>query len=116
MVRIAGGLVVSSFAWKLLHASEALEDQRAADDAQRSARPIDAFLPPDHADDRRAGLDLGRDPRSAAIARRPPASPHLALLGGAAICRPGRESRSRCSCATDSPRRSSRGSAKPAPT
>src|ERR1700675_1193201 len=33
VVRIAGGLVVSSFAWKLLNASEGLEDQRAADSA-----------------------------------------------------------------------------------
>ena len=30
VVRIAGGMVVTAFGWKLLHAGEELEDQRAA--------------------------------------------------------------------------------------
>jgi multiple antibiotic resistance protein len=38
VVCIAGGLVVSSFGWKLLHASEELEDQRAAEAAP--SRPV----------------------------------------------------------------------------
>jgi multiple antibiotic resistance protein len=84
VVRIAGGLVVSSFAWKLLHATEPLEDQRAADSAQRSARPIDAFYP--------LTMPVTVGPGSISVAitlgsHRPEAASlaHLALLGGAAI-------------------------------
>jgi multiple antibiotic resistance protein len=84
VVRIAGGLVVSSFAWKLLHASEELEDQRAADSAQRSTRPIDAFYP--------LTMPLTVGPGSISVAitlgsHRPEVGGlgHLALLGGGAI-------------------------------
>jgi len=84
VVRIAGGLVVSSFAWKLLNASEGSEDQRAADSTQGSTRPIDAFYP--------LTMPLTVGPGSISVAitlgsHRPEAGGlgHLALLGGAAI-------------------------------
>jgi len=41
-VRVAGGLVVTSFAWQLLQAGSIGEDQRSAHGAER---PIDAFYP-----------------------------------------------------------------------
>src|SRR5262249_10955476 len=41
-VRVAGGLVVTSFAWQLLQSGGAGEDQRSAHGAER---PIDAFYP-----------------------------------------------------------------------
>lgn len=44
IVRIAGGIVVAAFGWKMLHASEELEDQRSASDSAPDA-PIDAFYP-----------------------------------------------------------------------
>lgn len=44
VVRIAGGTVVAAFAWKLLHASEELEDQRSATAHAADAR-VDAFYP-----------------------------------------------------------------------
>lgn len=43
VVRIAGGFVVTSFAWKLLHAGAESQDQNDADTARD--RPIDAFYP-----------------------------------------------------------------------
>jgi multiple antibiotic resistance protein len=43
-VRIAGGLVVMAFAWKMLHASTGPEEQSAAGPAIAAA-PIDAFYP-----------------------------------------------------------------------
>jgi multiple antibiotic resistance protein len=44
IVRIAGGSVVAAFAWKLLHSSEELEDQRSATDQAPGSR-VDAFYP-----------------------------------------------------------------------
>ena len=44
VVRIAGGLVVIAFAWKLLHSGSDSEDQRAAG-AERRATNVDAFYP-----------------------------------------------------------------------
>lgn len=44
IVRIAGGLVVAAFGWKLLHSSEELEDHRAATDHTLGTR-VDAFYP-----------------------------------------------------------------------
>jgi multiple antibiotic resistance protein len=41
-LRIAGGLVVSSFGWRLLHAGGPGEDQRSAHAAEQ---PVDAFYP-----------------------------------------------------------------------
>ncbi len=44
IVRAAGGLVVAAFGWKMLHANEELEDQRAATEHLPGAR-VDAFYP-----------------------------------------------------------------------
>ncbi|HEY4141477.1 MAG TPA: MarC family protein [Pseudolabrys sp.] len=44
VVRIAGGLVLIAFAWKLLHSGADSEDQRSADAERRSAA-IDSFYP-----------------------------------------------------------------------
>jgi multiple antibiotic resistance protein len=82
VVRIAGGLVVSAFAWKLLQQGDQLEDQHA--DAGR-ARPIDAFYP--------LTMPLTVGPGSISVAitlgSQRPAGPHdlahLAMLGGAAL-------------------------------
>ena len=45
VVRIAGGLVVASFAWKLLHENVELQDHSDAGAAASENRPIDAFYP-----------------------------------------------------------------------
>jgi multiple antibiotic resistance protein len=45
VVRIAGGLVVTSFGWKLLHGGAESKDQSDADTAGGRDRPIDAFYP-----------------------------------------------------------------------
>ena len=45
VVRIAGGLVVATFAWKLLHQSVELQDHSDAHAAASEDRPIDAFYP-----------------------------------------------------------------------
>ena len=45
VVRIAGGLVVATFAWKLLHQNEELQDHNDAGTAATEDRPIDAFYP-----------------------------------------------------------------------
>jgi multiple antibiotic resistance protein len=44
IVRIAGGLVVAAFGWKLLHAGEEPDDRRSAADNSPGA-PVDAFYP-----------------------------------------------------------------------
>ena len=44
IVRIAGGMVVAAFGWKLLHSNEKLEDKRSATDHTPGAQ-IDAFYP-----------------------------------------------------------------------
>jgi multiple antibiotic resistance protein len=85
VVRMAGGLVVSSFGWKLLHASEELEDQRAADAAAKPVGPTDAFYP--------LTMPLTVGPGSISVAitlgsQRPKEAvdiSHLVLVGGAAI-------------------------------
>ena len=85
VVRIGGGLVVISFAWKLLHAEDALADQRAADRAVRPVSPSDAFYP--------LTMPLTVGPGSISVAitlgsQRPRAAANLAdlaLLGGAAV-------------------------------
>jgi multiple antibiotic resistance protein len=45
VVRIAGGLVVASFGWKLLHENVELQDHSDAGAAASENRPIDAFYP-----------------------------------------------------------------------
>lgn len=45
VVRVAGGLVVATFAWKLLHQNAELQDHSDADTAASENRPIDAFYP-----------------------------------------------------------------------
>jgi multiple antibiotic resistance protein len=82
VVRIAGGIVVSAFAWKLLHEGDRLEDQRGA--AAAPVAPVDAFYP--------LTMPLTVGPGSISVAitlgsQRPQASDlaHLALLGGAAV-------------------------------
>ena len=44
VVRVAGGLVLIAFGWKLLHSGAELEDQRLADAEGRSAA-VDSFYP-----------------------------------------------------------------------
>ena len=82
VVRIAGGIVVSAFAWKLLHEGDKLEDQRGA--AAAPAAPLDAFYP--------LTMPLTVGPGSISVAitlgsQRPaaPDAAQLALLAGAAI-------------------------------
>jgi len=82
VVRIAGGVVVSAFAWKLLHQGEKLEDQRGA--AAVPVAPVDAFYP--------LTMPLTVGPGSISVAitlgsARPAAADfaQLALLGGAAV-------------------------------
>lgn len=45
VVRIAGGIIIATFGWKLLYAPEASEDQKGADAASRSLSHADAFYP-----------------------------------------------------------------------
>jgi len=45
VVRIAGGLVVSAFAWKLLHSGEEIDDSSAAHDMTGKVTSADAFYP-----------------------------------------------------------------------
>src|SRR5262249_36047232 len=81
-VRIAGGLVVTPFARRLLHARDESHDRRDA--AAKAARP-DAFYP--------LTMPLTVGPGSISVAitlgsQRPTPEPdlvHLALLGGAAV-------------------------------
>jgi len=85
VVRLAGGMVVTAFGWKLLHASEELEDQRAANATGRPAASTDAFYP--------LTMPLTVGPGSISVAvtlgsQRPKEAAglaHLALLGGAAV-------------------------------
>lgn len=84
VVRIAGGLVLIAFAWKLLHSGTDSEDQRAAGAAGRSA-PIDSFYP--------LTMPLTVGPGSIAVAialgSQRPSAPHdmsqLAVVAGSAI-------------------------------
>jgi multiple antibiotic resistance protein len=82
VVRIAGGVVVSAFAWKLLHEGDRLEDQRGAAAAPPSA--VDAFYP--------LTMPLTVGPGSISVAitlgsQRPgaPDLAQLAILGAAAV-------------------------------
>lgn len=82
VVRIAGGVVVSAFAWKLLHEGDKLEDQRGASTAP--AAPLDAFYP--------LTMPLTVGPGSISVAitlgSQRPAAPdfaHIAILGAAAV-------------------------------
>jgi multiple antibiotic resistance protein len=82
IVRIAGGVVVSAFAWKLLHEGDRREDQRGA--AAAPTGPLDAFYP--------LTMPLTVGPGSISVAitlgsQRPhaPDVAQLALLGGAAV-------------------------------
>jgi multiple antibiotic resistance protein len=85
VVRIAGGLVVTAFGWKLLQAGEEPDDRRAADTAGRPVAPTDAFYP--------LTMPLTVGPGSISVAitlgsQRPKEATdlaHLALLGGAAV-------------------------------
>jgi multiple antibiotic resistance protein len=85
VVRVAGGMVVTAFGWRLLHADEALEDQRAAGVAAQPGEPSDAFYP--------LTMPLTVGPGSISVAitlgsQRPKSAvtlADLALLGGAAI-------------------------------
>ena len=81
-LRVAGGLVVTSFGWKLLHAGDIGEDQR---DAREAGHPVDAFYP------LTMPLTIGPGSISVAITlgtQRPRPLPdiaHVALLIGAAV-------------------------------
>ena len=85
VVRIAGGLVVASFAWKLLHQNVDLQDRSDADTAAQESRSIDAFYP--------LTMPLTVGPGSIAVAitlgsQRPPGLhkvTDMLLVGGGAI-------------------------------
>lgn len=84
VVRVAGGLVVTAFAWKLLQSGANLESQRAAPAEGRPAAP-DSFYP------LTMPLTVGPGAISVAIAlgSQRPLQAHdwsqLALLGGSAV-------------------------------
>jgi multiple antibiotic resistance protein len=84
VVRVAGGLVLIAFGWKLLHNGAELEDQRLANAEGRSAT-VDSFYP------LTMPLTVGPGSMSVAIAlgSQRPAGPlefsQLAIIGGSAI-------------------------------
>jgi multiple antibiotic resistance protein len=84
VVRIAGGLVLIAFAWKLLHNGADVDDKRSAEPVSHSTVP-DSFYP------LTMPLTVGPGSISVAIALGsqwpggPPSLPQLALLGGSAI-------------------------------
>ena len=84
VVRVAGGMVLIAFAWKLLHTGADLEDQRAAR-AEGQSTTVDSFYP------LTMPLTVGPGSMSVAIAlgsQRPIGKLDLAqltLLGGSAI-------------------------------
>jgi multiple antibiotic resistance protein len=45
IVRIAGGLVVTAFAWQILHSGDEADQSKAADSIHRPLGPADAFYP-----------------------------------------------------------------------
>jgi multiple antibiotic resistance protein len=45
VVRVAGGLVVTAFAWKLLNATDGVAEERAAAVGERPVPPVEAFYP-----------------------------------------------------------------------
>jgi multiple antibiotic resistance protein len=83
-VRIAGGMVLIAFGWRLLHEGVGLEDKRSSV-ARRPSTPVDSFYP--------LTMPLTVGPGSIAVAiglgsQRPEGSlllSHLALLGGSVI-------------------------------
>ncbi|MFZ5789934.1 MAG: MarC family protein [Pseudomonadota bacterium] len=83
VVRVAGGMVVTAFAWKLLQTGEETEPQRAADATGKEAARTDAFYP--------LTMPLTVGPGSISVAitlgsQRPAGDlTHLALIGAAAI-------------------------------
>ena len=85
VVRVAGGLVVTALGWRMLHAAEDPDQQRAADVARHGSARIDSFYP--------LTMPLTVGPGSIAVAialgsQRPtPAAyvGHLALVGGGAV-------------------------------
>ena len=85
VVRIAGGLVVTAFGWKLLHTNEELQDHRDAGATDKPVVPTDAFYP--------LTMPLTVGPGSISVAitlgsQRPvgPAyADHMAMLAAAAI-------------------------------
>jgi multiple antibiotic resistance protein len=85
VVRIAGGLVVTAFAWRLLHAEEEHDKAQAAEAAANPTTVSDAFYP--------LTMPLTVGPGSISVAitlgsQRPrgvAGFAHLALLGSAAI-------------------------------
>jgi multiple antibiotic resistance protein len=85
VVRIAGGLVVTAFGWRLLHAGEEQDKGRAAEPGAKPIAPRDAFYP--------LTMPLTVGPGSISVAitlgsQRPKGAAgfaDLALLGGAAI-------------------------------
>ncbi len=85
VVRIAGGLVVTSFGWKLLHEGEEPDDQGDPHSRTRHIGPTDAFYP--------LTMPLTVGPGSISVAitlgsQRPRGEgnlAHLALLGGGAV-------------------------------
>jgi multiple antibiotic resistance protein len=84
VVRIAGGLVVATLGWQLLHAENTVQTQRAADVEPGEQQRLDAFYP------LTMPLTVGPGSISVAIAlgsQRPTTAPlaHVALLGAAAI-------------------------------
>lgn len=84
VVRIAGGLVLTAFGWKLLHDGVEREDNRSSE-AKSHSTPIDSFYP--------LTMPLTVGPGSIAVAiglgsqrpERPLTLSHFALLGGSAI-------------------------------
>jgi multiple antibiotic resistance protein len=85
VVRIAGGMVVTAFGWKLLHEGETPVAERTGDAGGQPVAPTDAFYP--------LTMPLTVGPGSISVAitlgsQRPKAVEdlaHLALLGGAAV-------------------------------
>jgi len=84
IVRIAGGLVVTAFAWKLLSEDDSVAEKDGANRGDEARAPVDAFYP--------LTMPLTVGPGSISVAitlgsERPKAGniEHLALLGGGAV-------------------------------
>jgi multiple antibiotic resistance protein len=86
IVRVAGGLVVSAFAWQLLHSGDDIDQPRASETLPRGLGVADAFYP--------LTMPLTVGPGSIAVAitlgsRRPEAAigsfAEFALFGGGAV-------------------------------
>jgi multiple antibiotic resistance protein len=85
VVRIAGGLVVTAFGWRLLHEGESPEAEQTGETTSHPVAPTDSFYP--------LTMPLTVGPGSISVAitlgsQRPRGAgglAHLALLGGAAV-------------------------------